>query len=177
MTKIVTKKHPHATDMNYFLRTQSALLSGFKRFYEAGVPEALHSALFICRESGQAPDWVIDASYDIVSKYIRGEAFDKRRTINGERRKLKTMRAEFIRWAVVVKLTDTGLLLDEAYEAAVEELSKHGTHPVTSSTVLAAYKRVNKELKNVETARQYFFGLPPTEALLNEGIHPWPDGD
>ena len=87
------------------------------------------------------------------------------------------MRAEFIRWAVVVELTETGLPLDEAYEAAVEELNKHGTHPVASSTVRAAYKRVSKAFKSKDTARHYFIGLPPTAALLKEAIPPVKDGD
>jgi len=177
VTKIAKKKHPHAGDMDYFMRRPSALLSGFKRFYEAGVPEALHSALYICNGADRTPEWVVEGAYEIVSLYFKGEAFDKRRTIKGKRRKLDTMKAEFIRWAVVVNLNDAGVTLDKAFEAAVEELNKHGTHQVASSTVRAAYKRVDKELKNEETARLYFVGLPPTKALLDEGIHPWPDGD
>ena len=152
MTEVVTKKHPLSEDMATFLRKPSEMLPGLKRFYEAGVTEALHSALYICSGAGASPDWVLEGAYEVVSQYLMGKTFKRSRTISGERRKLSKIKADFIRWAVVVKMTEAGLSLNEAYDAAVDDLQKHGTHLVSSSAVRAAYKRVSKELKSEQTS-------------------------
>lgn len=129
-----------------------------RQMFEAGIVPALHDALLLLRDAGApAPDWVIEGSIKIVAdRLVLSFSTGKKGPDGDELWSYQNKMKKFRRWQVVDRLRKRfGMTIPEAADEA-EELLKGTFAKAKASTIEDCFKRVQKDLKDPEAAKQYY---------------------
>ena len=138
-----------------------------QKIHQAGSLPALHLALQVMKEdAAEKSKWVIEGTLQIVADRVEKGFTIGLGSSGNELQKHRAAMKHLNRWRIVKKLREKrGVTLEKAYARAGQHLTrKQGK--AKPETIRNSYRRVQKDMKSIDTAAQYFAGLPDIWALV-----------
>lgn len=162
----VKQFHPHWPGIRYQLQQPAKVLQSLKVAFEAGHEASLILALKYCDTFGVEPDWVTNAKYDMLIRYVSGVPTNSK--IDGK--KISTLQSEFTKWLAVEQYLAE--FPDASNEAAYNHVAEHLKSDLVAAqsvqSIKSAHLRVRKDLSDESAAAKYFILPKPTPLVLDE---------